>query len=1535
MTQVTTKATTLKTEMLKISTVTAWIDVLSFADSRNGTQAGSSFRAGASLGAGIREGARVKAKANEAIAITVTRTELATLTAVVKEVPVTALVYVLSYPSPEPSPDPTDAANTTVGPYSAPALLGAGNGTNVSGTQTDGGATSQDLDEILQAFNDGYALGKAMENPCDLGHAPAVGAVGKREDVWKDLENGALDVLGIGPDDTKRKRENSAGAGAVNRREDVWKDLKNGVLDVLGVGPDDAGSKHKERRQDREGLEKRRGGGHSGGSSGGSRGGSSGGSRDGGSADTILDSANSSTSSATHTTALPNLWITALIIGLLAFGAGASTAGFSDYSSPAISTSLGPKASDPTSLPSISSTIITNISRSSTISQLGSLTRLEKREGGGGVSAGAAAVAVANIGSGSTVRPNTPSVQIILVVALLFVLFTTRVTAVTTDGIGSVVVDDLAVIQYPSATIPGTLKSREVGPISAKADTATPSLGGGSGDSDEEKKKHHNGGVGSGSSSSGASPRSTAPTQWLFGVIMLVVSFTVMGATAASVHPGINSTTITEPVHSVDQSTPRFASPRQAPRDDAKRITNKSSTPFIAGRQNLSDGVHDIAPGNVNSLGYHIESHQVCSAGYNDDGATSSGARLPIKLALLALYFLFRWGFFSAAGSAITTIRETTDTLDLEDTSPTYPPSDTCTTTTSLPASVSGTGSPATEMDARHMENEIRSSVAVDTQDMQLEQDLIKGEKGRSTKPMPKPKDNPTRRARSCSAPHARKHARSSWTILPLALIFLVSISGCTASATSSTLETSPTTSLTTHSLPSTADTGLPSSTASIHGEEQGKSQQDDESKRFRFRSGGCTTCSSSSKARSTSLIWPSLTLLLMLLSYILGAKASTNTSALEPLSTNSTQPCEDGLDPSPILSPPNATNATNDQQAGTLQAAQAAEGFPVTSDTALARRGATGATLLKDSKAARSRIPSPLLLLGILALLFAAQTSALTLGSSAMARRALPDLHARLHEDDHCDDLPDPKARHACHGHYNPDEYNSGRGGPGTVVSRSDSGEERCDQLTGAERDSCMNGVFELHTRSHRRSFLQLDVRSAIEPVPLIHVRKLEISETVESRSNSEIDDYARTTDAEENEDCYETIDDGATDVNDKASHRNLAVRSAANLIIIPRKLETSETIASRADPQTTQYCNDKFSDPESRANCLKSVHIPGGQDSVASGSDSGEEYSPAEERCNQLTGAERESCTTSIVGGVIPPRNLDGPETITSRWDARHDECAKMTDVEEKNGCFAGLDNGVEGGPIGASRRHLAVRSVTDPIILPRKLKRSETIVSRVDSQTQHCNDKYHDHPDEIAHCLKHNNPADGPRSGGSGNVVSRSDSGGEYVPGEERCAQLTGAEYDSCMDGVADGMDPGLSYGVVNGDPTIRPRNLDGPEIITSRTDTISPLYEYCAKMTNEADKESCLDSTLTGGGSGASTGYDASDLTTHIHPRILDGPEMLTSRSDGAYLSYEELEERENQQKILVYGGIGGVIMLAIMGGCVWGLCKRKRKNKGKA
>ena len=1158
------------------------------------------MQTGTSIGGGASLGLEERARANGEILVTVTRTQIATQTAVVKEVAVTALIYVLSYPD----PSLTDAAIGTADPNPGPTSLRAGNGTSISQNPTNQQAASQDQAEMLQAFKDGYALGKEMENPCGPARAPAVGAVGKRADVRKDLGDG--------------------------------------VLDLLGVGPDKTGSGHKLRRQSRDGLEKREGGGHGGGGGGGHGGGHGG----RGSAHTDSDIVGSATSSATHTTALHNLLITALVIGFLVFGAGASTADFSGSSS-AISISIGPKASDPTeTLPSNSSSFITNTSRSPTNLRLDSLTRLEKRKGG---VAGAAAV----IASGATARPNSPSIRLFLVVALLFVLFTTRVKAGTTAELGSVIVDNLAVTRPASATVPETLRSREVEPISTEADTAPSGLG-----NSDEGKKRHKGGV---FISTGASPRSTAPTRWVFWIIVLVTSLTTIGANATHVHSGINSTAITEPVYSVDKSPTRFASPNQSSHHETKRIINKSPTPFIAARQHLSGGGYDITPGNVNGPGYHIEPNQLCSAEYNYNcGDASLGARTSIKLALLALYFLFGWGFVGAAGSAITTTRDTTDFLDLEDTSPTYPPSDTCTTTTSLPAFVSGTGSPDTEMDARptkHVRfllgNERRSSIPEEKGNTRFKQDLIKGGEGRSTKPKPKPKDNTTRRARSHSAPILRKNTSSILTTASIALFFAISISGCTALPSLSTPEASSTISLPTHILRS-VDTAFPSSTALAHREEQGKSQHDDQSKR---QSGGTSGSgggdyssegASAPKPRPRSLLWSSIPLLLILLNYITGATASDNVSALEPLSTNSTQPCEDGLDPSPIDSPPNATTAANDQQAGTLQAAQAAEGFPVTSgtpsntkNTTVARRVATGATLHNTSKATRSSLPSPLLLFGILALFFATQTSALTLGSSAMARRALPDIHARSHRPDRSATEPEPVPV------ILPQKLEMSE----TVVTRSDSIFEYCVQMTDEEgKEDC---------------YEYISVQYGLER-----------SETVAFRSDSRLGDGAQIP-GEEEEGCYEGIEDGVGGVSDEAGHRSLAVRSTPTPVPVPNRTPVPV--------------------PDVRGNS-------------------------AADQCNSLPGEEKEGCYEGIddgVGGANPDagrRNLAVRSTPTPvpvpnpmpvpvpdvHGNSAADQCNSLPG-EEQEGCYEGIDDGVGGANPDAGRRNLAVRSTPTPVPVP----------------------------------------------------------------------------------------------------------------------------------------------------------------------------------------------------------------------------------------
>ncbi|KAG7004604.1 hypothetical protein G7Y79_00024g055540 [Physcia stellaris] len=1380
-TQVTTESTAYETELLKITTVTAWIDVLSFLDAGSGMQTGTSFR-GASLGVNER------ARANGEVLVTVTRTQIATQTAVVKEVAVTALIYVLSYPA----SSLTDAAITTAYSNPAPTLLRAGNGTNISQNLPNQQAASQNQAEMLQAFKDGYALGKEMENPCGPARAPALGAVGKTENVRK----------GLG----------------------------EGVLDLVGVEPDNTGSGHRLRRQNHDVFEKRIGGSGAHGSGSGSGG-------RGGSAHTGSNIVGSATSCATHTTAIHNLLITALVIGFSVFGAGASTADFSGSSS-AISTSMELKASDPTeSLPSNSSPFVTNTLRSPTNLRLDSLTSLEKRRG-----APAAAATVADLNSGATARPSSPPIRLLLVVALLFVLFTTRVTAGTTAEPGSVVVDNLAVTRHVSATVPETLRSREVDPTSTEADTAPSGMG-----NSDEGNKRLKGGV---YVSTGARPRSTAPTRWVFWIIVLVTSLTTFGANATHVHSSIDSTAITKLAYSVDKSPTRLASPRQAPHHETKQITNKSPNPFIAARQQLSGGGYDITP--VPLYDYNC-------------GDASLGARPSIKLALLTLYFLFGCGFVSAAGSAITT-RDTTDILDLENFNPTYPPSNTCTTTTSLPTFVSGPGSSDTEMDARPTKRvrfllgkERRSSIPEERESTRIKQDLIKGGAGRSTKPKPKPKDIATRRPRSHSAPILGQHTNSILTTASIALVFAISISGCAALPSLSAPEASSAISLPTHILRS-VDTGLPSSTALAHREEQGESQPDDESKRQHQQSGGtsgsaggcyencksasapkprprsllwssiplllmllgCTASttlisteasstinlpthilrsvdtalpsstalahgggqaknvsdsdtdkknrgcgphgcphSSSPKICSTSIIRPSLPLLFILLNYITGAAASDNVSTVEPLSTDSTQPCEDGLDPSPIGSPPNVTPVANNQQAGTLQAAQAAEGFPVTSGTpsykrnAIARRVATGATLHNTSKATQSRLPSPLLLFGILALFFANQTSALTLGSSAMARRALPDIHARSHRPEPSAAEPEPVAV------ILPQKLEMSE----TVVTESESIFEYCVQMTD---DEGMEDCYE---------YISVEYG-------------LERSETVAFRSDSRLGGV-QISGEEEEEGCYESMEDGVEGANPNAGHRNLAVRSTPTPVPLPTPMPVP--VPDRPEDSAADRCNQMSNDGE-RGDCLAAVKAGPAPNTLGNS---------RAEQCNQISDeAARNDCLSTPASH---PRNLDAADTIARREVVTGDECERLPTEEEQHDCELEANGGAakrdqnENTPASHPRnfdrrQDGAVASAGQEDIIEFSYDDSTPVL---ESYTDGKMVRYDDHP------------ATRPRN------IDRRQDGAVASAGQEETIEFS---YDDT--------------------PATRPRKLD-------RRQNVDPEYAVCANMTDQQEKEGCLE------------------------------------------------------------------------------------------
>ena len=231
---VTGNGVTSQTAFAMKTTVMAVINLLTFADSANVTSA-------------ILEEPEVRRRANTR-AVTVTAIDIATRTATIQNVTRTATIEFLAFATQQETASTTNATS----PASAAAPAIEGNGSSTPDNQTAHQTDSQQQVDTVDIFIAGFAVGEAMDNPCDPINPPDNSLVQAGEVKFQERKR----------DSVYMRRSGSDGLGT-------------GSLNTTVFGPDRKELLKRHTRRMVEDDDDKRGGG--GGGSSGGHGGSSGG----------------------------------------------------------------------------------------------------------------------------------------------------------------------------------------------------------------------------------------------------------------------------------------------------------------------------------------------------------------------------------------------------------------------------------------------------------------------------------------------------------------------------------------------------------------------------------------------------------------------------------------------------------------------------------------------------------------------------------------------------------------------------------------------------------------------------------------------------------------------------------------------------------------------------------------------------------------------------------------------------------------------------------------------------------------------------------------------------------------------------------------------------------------------------------------------------------------------------------------------------------------------------------------------------------
>lgn len=765
----------------------------------------------------------------------------------------------------------------------------------------------------------------------------------------------------------------------VVKREDVWKNVKDGFLDALGIGPDKKErSKCHKRQQGHDSLQKRCGGhggadGHGGTSAGnGGGGGEDSGTGTGGGNQPPNPGVAAATSGATRTTSFPGLWISlflVLVVGFLSMGTAASTTVLPDDVSSTSPLSAVPEASElpENPLPFDLSSVI--IDGSSTAPQASTPKGLEKRKSGGkgGGSGGSTLV----LASRANPRPDSFLKRKVLIIVLFIGLMIAGATAgptnnatniavsiPTADGASSSnVIGANTTLPQPTPgsvgffgprfrfdvatrerTANGNYNDLEPEPTSVQVESLSPlhDLAISDRERDTNAKSthvrhHHHHYVSCNRTLANPNmPCSAAPKRLSISQTYILLAVAVVVSCFISTSLAATNTTALEAVPAITRPSTLSAPPNEHSREaPGKHSRDELAPPFIEERVEVSGGGYDITPDSVDGPGYHVALNQYYGDEYKvNHGPTSSGFRkspMPsVKLAFLAVAVLV--GFFvpGAAGTAIIT-RSSTKSFDLVDINSRYSTLPDC--TISVPSTYTCSSSNPAIFKEHSTSKEL---FKMRFEDLKWSRTTFCGW------------------PQKCSAATTSSQGRFRWTILSLSFL-LFFITGATAS-TVPVLSIAPSTSLQpTYHPTSTVKTTLEPSAISIPDNEQVKTVENGEPEKY----GTCQEChrSAAPKAHPVSTFRSLLPLGLFLLYYIPGTIVSKIACALRTSSSNDSQPCTD----KPVLGSSQAPRQGNESDPEILQVAEAGQGVPINLDS-------TNATKVRSIQAAQAAEGFPLI---------------------------------------------------------------------------------------------------------------------------------------------------------------------------------------------------------------------------------------------------------------------------------------------------------------------------------------------------------------------------------------------------------------------------------------------------------------------------------------------------------------------------------------------------------------------------------------------